>query len=148
MKVLKLQIAALLFLVAVMVVVWKFLPSQAITGGAFETTVIPTATSSVDYTSKPATPSSVLFVDASGALGQDNTNLFWDYTNHFLGIGTTTPTTPLQVTVSGSNSTSTITVGKIGQNKGSCLELFNNAGSVTYCSITGTTLNCSATSCK
>lgn len=37
------------------------------------------------------TVGSVLFVDGSGDLGQDNDNLFWDDSNNRLGIGTKTP---------------------------------------------------------
>jgi hypothetical protein len=37
------------------------------------------------------TEGSVLFAGASGALSQDNTNLFYDNTNKVLGIGTNTP---------------------------------------------------------
>ena len=53
-----------------------------------------------------ATSGSVLFVDASGNLAEDNANLFWDETNARLGINTTAPTELLDV----SNGTSNITV--------------------------------------
>lgn len=43
------------------------------------------------------TAGSVLFVDASGNLGQDNSNLFWDDSNNRLGIGTTSPNRELEV---------------------------------------------------
>lgn len=43
------------------------------------------------------TAGSVLFAGTSGAITQDNTNFFWDDTNNRLGIGTSTPTTKLQV---------------------------------------------------
>ena len=43
------------------------------------------------------TAGSILFVDASGNLAQDNTQLFWDDTNNRLGIGTTTPSHTLHV---------------------------------------------------
>ena len=43
------------------------------------------------------TAGSLLFVDASTNLGQDNANLFWDNTNDRLGIGTATPTEALDV---------------------------------------------------
>jgi hypothetical protein len=48
------------------------------------------------------TPGSALFVDASGNLGQDNANFFWDATDHRLGIGTTTPQRALDVGGTGS----------------------------------------------
>ena len=44
---------------------------------------------------------SVPFIGASGALTQDNSNLFFDDTNNRLGIATASPTTPLDVFGSG-----------------------------------------------
>lgn len=44
-----------------------------------------------------ATAGSVLFAGTSGVLAQNNANLFWDDTNNRLGIGTATPTLPLDV---------------------------------------------------
>ena len=38
------------------------------------------------------TPGSVVFAGTSGVYSQDNTNFFWDDTNKFLGLGTSTPT--------------------------------------------------------
>lgn len=43
------------------------------------------------------TAGSLLFVDASTNLGQDNSNLFWDDTNNRLGLGTTSPTSALDI---------------------------------------------------
>ena len=43
------------------------------------------------------TAGSVLFVDGSGNLGQDNNNFYWDVTNARLGIGTSAPTTKFEV---------------------------------------------------
>jgi len=43
------------------------------------------------------TAGSVPFIGASGALTQDNAKLFWDNTNKWLGIGTNSPSTPLDV---------------------------------------------------
>lgn len=43
------------------------------------------------------TTGAVLFVKASGVAGEDATNFFWDATNARLGIGTSSPTTPLHV---------------------------------------------------
>lgn len=42
-------------------------------------------------------PKSVLFVNASGALAQDNANFAWDYTNIGLGIGLNSPTAYLHL---------------------------------------------------
>ena len=44
---------------------------------------------------------SLPFIGASGALTQDNANLFYDDTNNRLGIATNAPTTPLDVFGSG-----------------------------------------------
>jgi|DEB0MinimDraft_3_1074331.scaffolds.fasta_scaffold05803_2 hypothetical protein len=43
------------------------------------------------------TAGSILFVDASTNLAQDNTQLFWDDTNNRLGLGTTSPSHTLHV---------------------------------------------------
>jgi hypothetical protein len=43
------------------------------------------------------TTGSVLFVNSSGQIAQDNANFFWDDTNNRLGIGTATPTAALSV---------------------------------------------------
>jgi hypothetical protein len=48
-------------------------------------------------TSTAFTAGSVVFAGASGVYTQDNTNLFWDNTNDRLGIGTSSPTTKLDV---------------------------------------------------
>jgi hypothetical protein len=43
------------------------------------------------------TTGSVLFVNSSGQIAQDNANFFWDDTNNRLGIGTATPSYALDV---------------------------------------------------
>ena len=48
-------------------------------------------------TSTSFTTGSVVFAGASGTYTQDNANFFWDDTNNYLGIGTATPSTPLNV---------------------------------------------------
>jgi hypothetical protein len=47
------------------------------------------------------TQGSILFAGASGAISQDNSQFFWDDTNHRLGIGTNTPSYPLHIVGSG-----------------------------------------------
>jgi trimeric autotransporter adhesin len=47
------------------------------------------------------TPGSVIFADGTGALSQDNANFFWASGTHRLGIGTTTPSAPLDLEGSG-----------------------------------------------
>jgi hypothetical protein len=44
------------------------------------------------------TAGSILFAGANGILAQDNTGLFYDATNHFLGLGTATPGARLDIT--------------------------------------------------
>lgn len=44
------------------------------------------------------TSGSVLFVDSSTQLAQDNANLFWDDSNNRLGVGTATPNQQLELT--------------------------------------------------
>lgn len=48
------------------------------------------------------TQGSVLFAGSSGAVSQDNANLFWDDANKMLGIGTSAPTEKLHTTLFGS----------------------------------------------
>jgi hypothetical protein len=43
------------------------------------------------------TPGSVLFLDQQNKLAENNSNLYWDYVNNRLGIGTTTPTSPVNI---------------------------------------------------
>lgn len=43
------------------------------------------------------TAGSVLFINPDGILAQDNANLFWDYNNNRLGIGTNTPGSAFEV---------------------------------------------------
>ena len=53
---------------------------------------------SIGGTVTSGTTGSVLFIDASSALAQDNANFFWDDTNNRLGIGTSTPTADIDIT--------------------------------------------------
>jgi hypothetical protein len=57
--------------------------------------------------------------------------------------------TSLQVAAS-TNATSTVIIGKTGQNKGSCLELFDSAGTPVYAYVAAgaSTFTLSATSCQ
>jgi len=48
------------------------------------------------------TSGSLLFVDASGNLAQDNSNLFWDDANDRLGIGTNSPSKSIDILTSAS----------------------------------------------
>ena len=55
------------------------------------------------FTLPSLTSGSILFSDGT-TIAQDNANLFWDNTNKRLGIGTKTPTRPLEIKSSDSNS--------------------------------------------
>ncbi|MEI6650932.1 MAG: hypothetical protein WCL23_05940, partial [Candidatus Moraniibacteriota bacterium] len=71
-----------------------------------------TTTSSPSFTGisvSGLTTGSVVYAGSSGALSQDNSNFFWDGTNHRLGIGTTSPAGILDVrggTATSGNGTS------------------------------------------
>ena len=71
--------------------------------GLFE--IQPENLSVTSLTIKGLTPKSVLFIDANKKVSQDNTNLYWDYTNNILKtskfhVGTVTATNyPLHVDV-------------------------------------------------
>jgi hypothetical protein len=55
---------------------------------ALDTAASPTF---VGVTLSGLTAGSVVYAGTAGVLSQDNANLFWDSTNHWLGIGTTVP---------------------------------------------------------
>src|SRR5215510_3608854 len=60
------------------------------------------------------TTGSVLFVAAGPVLAQDNANFFWDGTNHRLGIGTTSPDSPLTFSSATANKINLLQGGAIG----------------------------------
>ena len=63
------------------------------------------------------TTGSVLFVDPTATLAQDNANFFWDNTNNRLGIGTTSPAYKLEVSGTlGVTNNSNATVTSVFQN--------------------------------
>ena len=49
------------------------------------------------------TTGSVLFVNSSGQIAQNNSSFFWDNTNKRLGIGTATPSYDLDISANGAN---------------------------------------------
>ncbi|MDP3965820.1 MAG: hypothetical protein Q8Q13_03415, partial [bacterium] len=65
-----------------------------------------------------------------------------------VGIGVTSPTSLLQVATSTNNATTSVEIGKTGQNKGSCLVLYDATGAVQYVTIQGGAFVISPTSCK
>jgi hypothetical protein len=65
------------------------------------------------------------------------------------GFGTTTPLANFQITNNTSNATTTMEIGKSGQNKGTCLKLYRSDGSAIYASVAAgaTTFTLSTTAC-
>jgi hypothetical protein len=55
------------------------------------------ATMAIGSSVTTGTSGSILYVDGSGNLAQDNSNFFWDATNNRLGVGTATPGSRLSV---------------------------------------------------
>jgi hypothetical protein len=88
------------------------------------------------------TTGSVVFAGASGVYSQDNANLFWDGTNHRLGIGTTTPSYALDISI----GTATVRLtSSTGTN--AVWHTMNNTGGAFYVGLdnsTGSTFNTSA----
>lgn len=56
-------------------------------------------------TSTQFTPGSVVFAGASGIYSQDNANFFWDDSNNRLGVGTATPSAPIDLLKTGLGAT-------------------------------------------
>ena len=81
------------------------IPSQTGNNGKYLTTdgstlswgTVSGGSMSIGGTVTSGTTGSVLFVGASSALAQDNANFFWDDTNNLLGIGTATPSSPIEI---------------------------------------------------
>ncbi len=65
-----------------------------------------------------------------------------------VGINVTNPIAVLEVATSTSNATTSIAVGKAGQNKGSCLVMYDATGAVKYVSIQSNAFVISNTSCQ
>lgn len=66
------------------------------------------ASIAIGNTVTSGTTGSVLFINPTATLAQDNANFFWDATNHRLGIGTTIPTTSEVITANTGNIILTI----------------------------------------
>ncbi len=75
---------------------------------------------------------SIIFTTSSGALSQDNSNLYWDSVNHRLGIGTTTPATLFSVATTTANPIFNVTTGgKVGIGTTTPSSVLNVYGSTT-----------------
>lgn len=70
------------------------------------------------------TAGSVLFVDATGAIGQDNASLFFDDSNNRLGIGTVTPLADLHV----AHNTSQTPLLRLARNTTNYVEFLSPGG--------------------
>ena len=82
--------------------------------------------------------------------GISTTTTFIASPNGYVGIGIPTPSSPLQVVAPTTNATTTVEIGRTGQGKGSCLVLYDAAGTAVYAYVAAgaTTFTLSATSCK
>src|ERR1017187_2136935 len=121
--------------------------SAATVTGAAQTAITSVGTlSGLTVTAAPTfsalTLGSVPFASTAGLIAQDNANLFYDATNHRLGIGTTTPALPLDVHgVGGTIVNITASTGTnailCALNNTSNTTYFGNESSVAGTSITG-----------
>ena len=78
------------------------------------------------------TSGSILFVDSSGKLAQDNANLFFDNANNRLGAGSSSVATGTTFAIQPSqpNATSTLHLGTGGSTiAGSCIQMYQPNGS-------------------
>lgn len=74
------------------------------------------------------TAGSVLFASAAALAAQDNSNFFWDSTNHRLGIGTTSPGVPLHIFSSSGNPVATVESTGAGNVAGMTLKTNSGSG--------------------
>ncbi|MFA6459338.1 MAG: hypothetical protein WCV79_03010 [Candidatus Paceibacterota bacterium] len=70
--------------------------------------------------------------------------------NGSIGIGTSAPASQFHVATTTANATTSVTIGKTGQTKGSCLELFDSSGTAVYAYVSAgaSTFTLSSASCK
>lgn len=96
------------------------------------------------------TPANLMFyTNPSGSSNADNQVERMRITGSGnVGIGTVAPTASLQVATSTSNATTTVEIGKTGQNKGSCLALYDVTGAAVYVTVQSGSLVVSSASCK
>lgn len=81
---------------------------------------------------------------ASSSMGG---GMWYDDAGRF-AIGSSTPNAIAQFTQSGANATSSIEIGKSGQNKGSCIKLYRYNGAAVYLTVNNSnTLVVSTTAC-
>lgn len=63
------------------------------------------------------------------------TGLYWNDSSQILSIGTSTSNALFQVTATTTNATSSIEIGKRGQNKGSCIKMYRYDGTGVYITV-------------
>lgn len=67
--------------------------------------------------------------------------------NGNFGVGTSTPFASFQAAATSTNATTTIELGVKGQNKGTCIKLYDEVGTGYYLKVSGGALNLSTTNC-
>ncbi len=86
--------------------------------------------------------------ESFGVYANDGTTPRLVVINGNVGVSTSTPDANLQV-ANGTNATTTVEFGSAGQNKGTCLKIYDAAGTAWYVTVSTTgTLSASATTCK
>jgi hypothetical protein len=83
------------------------LSSVCLNGNTTATGIVITAggLSTNSLTNTSLTTGSILFADGGGLINQSNATFFWDNTNKRLGIGTASPSAPLDIHATGTNAT-------------------------------------------
>lgn len=85
---------------------------------------------SIGGTVTSGTTGSILFVGSGPVLAQDNSNFFWDVTNHRLGILTTSPSFPFDLKASLSGGTLTAQINNTHADGNSGLFTTNDMGHI------------------
>ncbi len=88
-------------------------------------------------TATPFTQGSLTFAGASGVYTQDNSNLFWDGTNKRLGIGTASPSVPLDIISDPNNGGILITGDYYGLANGLTIQSLTGLSAMMVSSVDG-----------
>lgn len=80
-------------------------------------------------TSTAFTAGSVVFAGASGVYSQDNSKLFWDDTNFYLGIGTASPSAGLHI-LNATAANKLLFLKMAASQSGKVIEVQNSAGTI------------------
>ncbi len=106
-------------------------------------TITPTSTLFVQGTSTAPTINPFVVASSTG------TQLLTVTPSGSFGVNTSTPVADFQATDPSANATTTIEFGRGGQNKGTCLKIYDSAGTAWYVTVsTSGTLSTSASTCK